>query len=155
MSTRPNLTSRLAQRRLAPVGRRKALKLFPAKRKTEPAQRLPPREPTPAELLASQIDVHVGKREFPLARARLGELEQIIVAAESITPEDAMKMTVAEIGLPLRTVNAIESLGAIYVRDLLQLRRKELMAIPQIGATAIADIYGRLESYGLAPQNYT
>ncbi len=52
------------------------------------------------------------------------------------------------LGLPERTVNHLENIGVLTLRDLLAKTREELLAIPNFGEKTLAEVYARLEDVG-------
>jgi DNA-directed RNA polymerase alpha subunit len=62
----------------------------------------------------------------------------------------ALAGAVAELDLDLRTVNGLEEVGVLYVRELVQLTRKELNAIPNFGDKSVERIIRVLDEHGLA-----
>ena len=62
--------------------------------------------------------------------------------------EEKLEMSIAEIGLSVRTTNCLEDHGILTVRDLLQRRPKDLLAIPNFGEKTLEEVYKALEGIG-------
>lgn len=57
---------------------------------------------------------------------------------------------VAELDLDVRTVNGLEEVGVLYVRELVELTRGELEKVPNFGDKSVERIIRLLESHGLS-----
>lgn len=57
---------------------------------------------------------------------------------------------VAELDLDLRTVNGLEEVGVLYVKELLELTRADLIKVPNFGNKSIDQIIRVLGAHGLA-----
>jgi DNA-directed RNA polymerase subunit alpha len=75
---------------------------------------------------------------IPLNRAELAQQDM----------EEKLDMSIAEIGLSVRTTNCLEEHGILTVRDLLQRRPKDLLAIPNFGEKTLEEVYKALEGIG-------
>ena len=62
---------------------------------------------------------------------------------------EVLASAVAELDLDLRTVNGLEEVGVVYVKELVQLSRAELKKIPNFGEKSVQRIIGVLGEYGL------
>lgn len=69
------------------------------------------------------------------------------VAPTSITtiPDEVTRMTIEELDLPTRIVNALRNGGIETVGDLLQISRKELMKIKNLGSKSMGVVEGKLK----------
>ncbi len=61
----------------------------------------------------------------------------------------ALVSAVAELELDLRTVNGLEEVGVLYVRELVELTRAELNKIPNFGDKSVERIIRVLGEHGL------
>lgn len=68
---------------------------------------------------------------------------------------ELLASAVAELELDLRTVNGLEEVGVLYVRELVELTRTELEKIPNFGAKSVERIISTLGQHGLAIRNET
>lgn len=62
----------------------------------------------------------------------------------------ALASAVAELELDLRTVNGLEEVGVLYVRELVELTRAELNKIPNFGSKSVERVIRVLGNHGLA-----
>lgn len=62
---------------------------------------------------------------------------------------EKLEMSTAEIGLSVRTTNCLEERGIFTVRDLLEKRPKDLLAISNFGEKTLEEVYKALEGIGL------
>ena len=62
--------------------------------------------------------------------------------------DDRLGLSLAEIGLIVRTVNILEDEGIFTVEDLLTSTREELLKIPNLGEKTLGTIYEALEKLG-------
>lgn len=62
--------------------------------------------------------------------------------------EEKLDMSIAEIGLSVRTTNCLEDHGILRVRDLLYQRPKDLLAIANFGEKTLEEVYKALEALG-------
>lgn len=62
--------------------------------------------------------------------------------------EEKLEMSIAEIGLSVRTTNCLEEHGILTVEDLLKKRPKDLLAIPNFGEKTLEEVYKALEKIG-------
>jgi DNA-directed RNA polymerase subunit alpha len=61
---------------------------------------------------------------------------------------DALSMSTAELGLPVRTTNCLEQRGIFTVGDLLNCRREDLLKISNFGQKTLEEVYRALEGIG-------
>lgn len=59
-----------------------------------------------------------------------------------------LDLSIAEMGLSVRTTNCLEETGIFTVRDLLNSTPKKLLAISNFGEKTLDEVYGSLESLG-------
>ncbi len=59
-----------------------------------------------------------------------------------------LEMSTAEIGLSVRTTNCLEERGIFTVKDLLEKRPKDLLAISNFGEKTLEEVYKALEGIG-------
>jgi DNA-directed RNA polymerase subunit alpha len=64
------------------------------------------------------------------------------------TMADRLDMSTAEIGLSVRTTNCLEERGIFTVRDLLNCKREDLLAISNFGEKTLEEVYKALEGIG-------
>ncbi|HOM19181.1 MAG TPA: DNA-directed RNA polymerase subunit alpha C-terminal domain-containing protein, partial [Thermoguttaceae bacterium] len=62
--------------------------------------------------------------------------------------EEKLDMSIAEIGLSVRTTNCLEEHGILTVRELLYRRPKDLLAIANFGEKTLEEVYKALEGIG-------
>ena len=67
--------------------------------------------------------------------------------------EALLERTVAELGLNIRTLNALEERGIFTVRDLLNCTRKDLLSIANFGEKTLEDVYCALEKIGFSSKS--
>lgn len=63
---------------------------------------------------------------------------------------EVLQMPVAQLNLPVRTVNFLEDDGVLLVEDLLNCTRDRLLAIPNFGEKALEQVFNALRDVGLA-----
>lgn len=63
---------------------------------------------------------------------------------------EVLQMPVAQLNLPVRTVNFLEDDGVLLVEDLLNCTRERLLAIPNFGDKALEQVFNALRDVGLA-----
>lgn len=80
---------------------------------------------------------------IPLNQAELAEQDL----------EEKLDMSIAEIGLSVRTTNCLEEHGILIVRELLQRHPKDLLAIPNFGEKTLEEVYKALEGIGFYRPN--
>jgi len=59
-----------------------------------------------------------------------------------------LEMSTAEIGLSVRTTNCLEDRGIFTVRDLLNCKPEDLLAISNFGEKTLEEVYQALEKIG-------
>jgi DNA-directed RNA polymerase subunit alpha len=59
-----------------------------------------------------------------------------------------LDLSIAEMGLSVRTTNCLEETGIFTVRDLLNSTPKKLLAISNFGEKTLDEVYGSLETLG-------
>jgi DNA-directed RNA polymerase subunit alpha len=94
-------------------------------------------------------------REGPMAKTRI-PLCQAEEAARQLQAK--LDLSLAEIGLPVRTTNCLEERGIFTVRDLLNSTPEKLLSIANFGEKTLEEVYRYLEKLGFyrqsrAPQN--
>ncbi|MCR5162758.1 MAG: DNA-directed RNA polymerase subunit alpha [Thermoguttaceae bacterium] len=62
--------------------------------------------------------------------------------------QEILNMSIAQIGLLVRTTNCLESEGILTVRDLLSSSPERLLKISNFGAKTLLEVYGALEKLG-------
>ena len=62
--------------------------------------------------------------------------------------QEILSMSIAQIGLLVRTTNCLESEGILTVRDLLNSSPERLLKISNFGAKTLLEVYGALEKLG-------
>lgn len=78
------------------------------------------------------------KTRIPLSQAE----EQSRLRAQRLD------LSIAEMGLSVRTTNCLEETGIFTVRDLLNSTPKKLLAISNFGEKTLDEVYSSLESLG-------
>lgn len=61
---------------------------------------------------------------------------------------DRLDLSIAEMGLSVRTTNCLEETGIFTVRDLLGATPKRLLSISNFGEKTLEEVYGALEELG-------
>ncbi len=61
---------------------------------------------------------------------------------------DRLDLSIAEMGLSVRTTNCLEETGILTVRDLLNSTPKKLLAISNFGEKTLDEVYAALEALG-------
>jgi len=61
---------------------------------------------------------------------------------------ERLDLSIAEMGLSVRTTNCLEETGILTVRDLLQATPKKLMNISNFGEKTLEEVYEALEALG-------
>lgn len=59
-----------------------------------------------------------------------------------------LDLSIAEMGLSVRTTNCLEETGILTVRDLLNATPKKLLAISNFGEKTLDEVYSSLETLG-------
>ncbi len=80
-----------------------------------------------------------------MARTRI-RINHSLGLAEDL--ERRLDLSLAEIGLSVRTTNCLEERGIFTVRDLLQKRPEDLLSINNFGEKTLEEVYRALESVG-------
>lgn len=78
------------------------------------------------------------KTRIPLSQAE----EQARLRAQRLD------LSIAEMGLSVRTTNCLEETGILTVRDLLNATPKKLLAISNFGEKTLDEVYASLETLG-------
>jgi len=63
---------------------------------------------------------------------------------------EVLELPVAQLNLPVRTVNFLEDDGVLLVKDLLNCTRDRLLGIPNFGEKALEQVFHALRDVGLA-----
>ena len=61
---------------------------------------------------------------------------------------ERLKLSIAEMGLSVRTTNCLEETGILTVRDLLKATPRRLLAISNFGEKTLEEVYAALEELG-------
>jgi DNA-directed RNA polymerase subunit alpha len=61
---------------------------------------------------------------------------------------ERLNLSIAEMGLSVRTTNCLEETGILTVRDLLNSTPKRLLAISNFGEKTLEEVYASLEKLG-------
>ena len=62
---------------------------------------------------------------------------------------EVLELPVAQLNLPVRTVNFLEDDGVLLVKDLLNCTRERLLGIPNFGEKALEQVFQALRDVGL------
>ena len=65
-----------------------------------------------------------------------------------------LQISIAELGLDVRTTNGLEAIGVLYVRELVVLTRDDLMKVPNFGDKSVDRIVKMLAEKGLSISTY-
>lgn len=63
---------------------------------------------------------------------------------------ERLDLSIAEMGLSVRTTNCLEETGILTVRDLLNSTPKRLLAISNFGEKTLDEVYASLEKLGFS-----
>lgn len=66
-----------------------------------------------------------------------------------------LDLSIAEMGLSVRTTNCLEETGILTVRDLLNATPKKLLAISNFGEKTLDEVYSSLETLGFYREGRT
>ncbi|MGA2032586.1 MAG: DNA-directed RNA polymerase subunit alpha C-terminal domain-containing protein [Thermoguttaceae bacterium] len=66
----------------------------------------------------------------------------------TVTVDDRLEMSTAEIGLTVRTVNCLEEHGVFTVKDLLSCKREKLLSFPNFGEKTLEEVFHALAEIG-------
>ncbi|TWU34204.1 DNA-directed RNA polymerase subunit alpha C-terminal domain-containing protein [Novipirellula artificiosorum] len=61
---------------------------------------------------------------------------------------ERLDLSIAEMGLSVRTTNCLEETGILTVRDLLNATPRKLLGISNFGEKTLEEVYASLESLG-------
>ncbi len=61
---------------------------------------------------------------------------------------ERLELSIAEMGLSVRTTNCLEETGILTVRDLLHATPRRLLAISNFGEKTLEEVYAALEELG-------
>lgn len=87
-------------------------------------------------------DVFVTK-EFAMTRIPLSRAEE-----EARLRRERLDLSIAEMGLSVRTTNCLEETGILTVRDLLNATPRRLLSISNFGEKTLEEVYAALEKLG-------
>ncbi|MEO1615125.1 MAG: DNA-directed RNA polymerase subunit alpha C-terminal domain-containing protein [Planctomycetota bacterium] len=62
--------------------------------------------------------------------------------------QERLELSIAEMGLSVRTTNCLEETGILTVRDLLKATPDRLLAINNFGEKTLGEVYAALEALG-------
>ena len=105
-------------------------------------------DPSPAERFIMRLQIHGEKGEW-------GVVAELLAAWQRETgaePQRTAESPIAELGLPTRLVNALDSRGFYTAADLRDVSDEELRAIPNLGPQAVTQIRTQLAVHGLIGQ---
>jgi DNA-directed RNA polymerase subunit alpha len=71
---------------------------------------------------------------------------------KTVTVDDHLEMSTAEIGLTVRTVNCLEEHGVFTVKDLLECTPEKLLSFPNFGEKTLDEVYQALAAIGFSRQ---
>lgn len=63
--------------------------------------------------------------------------------------QEKLDMSMAEIGLSVRTTNCLDEQGISTVGELLKCKRADLLSIPNFGEKTLEEVFNALEKLGL------
>lgn len=69
--------------------------------------------------------------------------------------EQKLGMSMAELGLTVRTTNCLEEQGIHDVQSLLGKKTSDLLSISNFGEKTLSEVYDRLEEFGFMRQSRT
>jgi len=82
--------------------------------------------------------------------ARTGRAISALEAGEDIPVQERLNMSAEELELTTRSRKCLERLGVTTVGQLIQLSTKQLLAVPNFGATSLKEIETKLGALGLS-----
>ena len=62
--------------------------------------------------------------------------------------EEALSRPISDLGVSVRTINALDGRGIIFIRDLLHMTKRELLLIPNFGEKTYAEVMNALRKVG-------
>ncbi len=83
------------------------------------------------------------RREFVMTRIKISRAEE-----EARLRTQRLDLSIAEMGLSVRTTNCLEETGILTVRDLLNATPRRLLAISNFGEKTLEEVYQALEVMG-------
>ncbi len=83
------------------------------------------------------------ERRYAATGVRLSEAE-----IRRQKQQEILNLSIAQIGLLVRTTNCLESEGILTVRDLLNCPPERLLKISNFGGKTLLEVYGALEKLG-------
>ena len=83
------------------------------------------------------------EENHPTTRIRLSEAE-----IQRQKQQDILNLSIAQIGLMVRTTNCLETEGILTVRDLLACPPEKLLKISNFGGKTLLEVYAALEKLG-------
>ncbi len=111
-----------------------------------PNDKLSPEEMDAVSILGTKIGLAIRRGN----RSAVYELVENGLAAMRPQLESPMlDLTLAEVGIDLRSCNILESRQILKVRDLLNADRRDLLAIPNFGDVSMIGIFAQLASFSL------
>jgi DNA-directed RNA polymerase subunit alpha len=82
--------------------------------------------------------------EFEMSsRIRISQAEE-----QARLRRERLDLSIAEMGLSVRTTNCLEETGILTVRDLLNATPKRLLSISNFGEKTLEEVYAALEELG-------
>lgn len=108
------------------------------------------------ETFAGRIAYHCELRQFRIARELVDQAERLAAEADGLigaalsggSAAIDLKMPIIEMGLEIRTCNALERINVYRLEELLQCKRERILAIPNVGPKSLATIGKALEKLG-------
>jgi DNA-directed RNA polymerase alpha subunit len=111
-----------------------------------------------AEQFCMMLAIHFELGQFARMRAVIDWAEREVLQGRSPEAPDFSSRPVADIGLGVRTVNALEELGIRTLGELLQTDEQFLQSVPNVGPKVIQEIravarraIGRSDGAGVMP----
>ena len=83
-----------------------------------------------------------------MTRIRLSQAEE-----HARKRSERLDLSIAEMGLSVRTTNCLEETGILTVRDLLNATPKRLLSISNFGEKTLDEVYAALEELGFYRPN--
>ena len=95
------------------------------------------------EWIAMRIELHEQQKDFVMTRIPLIQAEE-----DARLRSERLNLSIAEMGLSVRTTNCLEETGILTVRDLLNATPRRLLSISNFGEKTLDEVYAALEKLG-------
>lgn len=101
-----------------------------------------------AQRTARMVELKISQREWAAAHAAVDAARNEYLEAED-PAYDPLELPLAETGLSVRTVNALERMGVMTLGQLAATDTADILCQPNVGASTLKEINMTLDAYGL------